>query len=100
MCVFLVCVIVGLNQIDAKYLKNSTVIRFYIEYASEVPFSAIHAALRREEWHLSHLEYLGCSHAPINSAILEVQRSGQNTDAGALLETLRNTMGVLFAEDV
>ena len=100
MCAFLMCVIVGLNRIDAKYLKNSTVMRFYIEYSSETPCATIHATLRRNRWHLSHLEYLGCTHRPINSAILDVQRSGQNTDADALLETLRNTTGVLFAEDV
>ena len=47
---------------------------------------------------MSHFKYLGCSHAPIWSTQIEVQRSGQNTDAGALLETLHNPMGVPFLQ--
>ena len=100
MCVFLICVIVGLNRIDDKYLRDSTVMRFYIEYAAEKPFSTIHATLRRDRWHLSHLEYLGSNNGSMNSAIIDVQRSGQNTDAAALLETLRSIAGVYFVEDV
>lgn len=100
MCVFLICVIVGLNRIDDKYLKDSTVMRFYIEYAAEKPFSTIHATLRQDRWHLSHLEYLGSNNGSMTSAIIDVQRSGQNTDAAALLETLRSTAGVYFVEDV
>lgn len=99
MCAFLICVVVGLNGLESKYLKDSTVIRFYIEYTSDTPFSTIHAILREKEWHLSHLEYLGGNHCLINSAIVDAQRSGQNTDSKALLETLRITNGVLFVED-
>ena len=99
MCAFLICVVVGLNGLESKYLKDSTVMRFYIEYTADTPFSTIHAILREKRWHLSHLEYLGGNNCPINSAIIDAQRSGQNTDSKALLETLRNTSGVLFVED-
>lgn len=99
MCGFLFCVIVWLNRLEEKYLKNSTVMRFYIEYTAETPFSTILATLRKNRWHLAHLEYPGGNSCPINSAIIDVQRSGQDSDRNALLETLRNTRGVLFVED-
>lgn len=100
MCVFLICVIVGLNRLEEKYLKDSTVMRFYIEYTADMPFSTIHSALRKDSWHLSHLEYLGDNNGLINSAIIDVQRSGPNSDSNALLVALRNTAGVLFVDDV
>lgn len=99
MCVFLFSVIVVLNRLDEKYLKDSTVMRFYIEYTAETPFSTVLAKLRENKWHLSHLECIGGNSGPINSAIIDVQRSGQDSDRNALLSTLRNTNGVLFAED-
>ena len=99
MCGFLFSVIVILNRLDEKYLKDSTVMRFYIEYTSETPFSTILAEVRRNEWHLAHLESIGGSSGPINSAIVDVQRSGQNSDRSALLCALRTTAGILFVED-
>lgn len=99
MCAFLISVVVGLNGLEGKYLKDSTVMQFYIEYAAEIPFSTIPATLRNNRWHLSHLEYLGGNSGLINSAIIDVQRSGNNADSTALLETLRSTNGVLFVED-
>ena len=41
MCAFLFAVIATLNHLDAKYLKDSTVMRFYIEYTTETPFSTL-----------------------------------------------------------
>lgn len=99
MCAFLFCVIAALNRLDEKYLKDSTVIRFYIEYTAETPFSTILATLRKNRWHLSYLEYPGGNSGPINSAIIDVQRFGQDSDRNALLATLRCTNGVLFVED-
>ncbi|MDF3005636.1 MAG: MgtC/SapB family protein [Oscillospiraceae bacterium] len=99
MCGFLFCVIATLNRLDEKYLKDSTVIRFYIEYTVETPFSTILATIRKNRWHLSHLEYPGGHSCPINSAIIDVQRFGQDSDRNVLLSTLRNTNGVLFVED-
>lgn len=99
MCGFLFCVIATLNRLDEKYLKDSTVIRFYIEYTVETPFSTILATIRKNRWHLSHLEYPGGNSCPINSAIIDVQRFGQDSDRNVLLSTLRNTNGVLFVED-
>lgn len=99
MCGFLFCVIVALNRLDEKYLKDSTVIRFYIEYTAETPFSTILATIRKNRWHLSHLEYPGGNSCPINSAIIDVQRFGQDSDRNVLLSTLRTTNGVLFVED-
>lgn len=98
MCAFLFCVIAGLNGLEGKYLKNSTVMRLYIEYSIETPFSAIHAALRALHWHLSYLEHLGCSGGLVNSVIVDVQRS-EDADPHALLEALRATPGVLFVEE-
>lgn len=73
--------------------------QFYIEYAAEIPFSTIHATQRNNRWHLSHLEYIEEINRVINSAIIDVQNSGKNTDKAALLETLSNTNGMLFVED-
>lgn len=91
--------IVALNRLDEKYLEDSTVIRFYIEYTAETPFSTILATIRKNRWHLSHLEYPGGNSCPINSAIIDVQRFGQDSDRNVLLSTLRTTNGVLFVED-
>ncbi len=99
MCGFLFCVIATLNRLDEKYLKDSTVIRFYIEYTAETPFSTILAALRKDRWHLSYLEYPGGNRGAINSALIDVQRFGQDSDRNILLSTLRSTNGVLFVED-
>ena len=99
MCAFLFAVIATLNHLDAKYLKDSTVMRFYIEYTTETPFSTILATLREYEWHLSNLEYTGGNNAPINGAIIDVQRSGRDSDRNALLSALRVTNGILFVED-
>ena len=100
MCAFLVCVIVGLNRLEEKYLNNSTVMRLYIEYDAETPFSSIHAELRKKGWHLAHLEQLDCAGGHLNSIILDLQHSGRPTDGLELIESLRDTAGVLFAEDV
>ena len=99
MCVFLSCVIVGLNGLEGKYLKDSTVMRLYIEYTAETPFSTIHATLRNDGWHLSHLEYLGGANGNMNSVVIDVQRSGRDTDTGMLLDALRCADGILFVED-
>lgn len=99
MCIFLVCVMVGLNRLEEKYLKDSTIMRLYIEYTAEMPFSTVHAILRRSGWYLSHFEYLCGNYGHINSAIIDVQRSGKNTDSNALIDALRSTNGVLFVED-
>lgn len=101
MCVFLFSVIAVLNQLDEKYLKDSTVVRFYVEYTPETPFSTILAVLRKNQWHLTHLEYPGGNGVPLtlNSAIIDVQRTGQDSDRKALLRELRSTHGVLFVED-
>lgn len=100
-CIFLFSVIAVLNQLDEKYLKDSTVVRFYVEYTPETPFSTILAVLRKNQWHLTHLEYPGGNGVPLtlNSAIIDVQRTGQDSDRKALLRELRNTHGVLFVED-
>lgn len=99
MCGFLFSVTVILNRLDEKYLKDSTVMRFYIEYASETPFSTIFAEVRRNNWHLAHLESIGGNKGLINSAIVDVQQSGQDTDHSALLCALRTTAGILFVKD-
>lgn len=99
MCAFLFAVIAALNQLDAKYLKNSMVFRLYIEYTSDTPFSTILAAMRENHWHLSHLEYPGGTDCPVCGILIDVQRSGQDSNRELLLDMLRNTPGVLFAED-
>lgn len=99
MCGFLFSVIVILNRLDAKYVKASTVVRFYIEYSSEKPFSTILTEIRKNKWHLAHLESIGINSGLINTAIIDVQRSGQDSDHNALLCELRATEGILFVED-
>lgn len=99
MCCFLFVVIAVLNQVDQKYLKTSMVIRFYIEYAATTPFSVILAALRREHWHMTHLDFLSGSGSTTHSAIIEVQKTGSTATRESLLTMLRATEGVLFVED-
>lgn len=99
MCGFLFTVIATLNHLDAKYLKDSTIMRFYIEYTSETPFSVILARVREHKWHLSSLEYINTNNTPINGAIIDVQRSGKDSNRDTLLAALRATNGVLFVED-
>lgn len=100
MCAFLFCVIAGLNRLEEKYLNDSTVMRFYIEYSIDMPFSFIHAELRKKDRHSAHFEQLNNAGGRINSIIMDVQHSGQPADGRPLLETLRSMAGVLFAEDV
>ena len=99
MCALLFTVIVVLNRLDEKYLKDSTTLRLYIEYTSDTPFSAVLGTLRRSHWHMTHLEYPGGACPAVHSAIIDVQRNGLDSDRLTLLESLRNTEGVLFVED-
>lgn len=99
MCCFLFTVIAVLNCVDQKYLKNSMVIRVYIEYTAETPFSVILAALRKEHWHMTHLEFFGESGATIHSVILDVQKTGFTANCETLLTILQGIEGVLFVED-
>lgn len=99
MCAFLFAVIAVLNRIDGKYLKTSTVIRIYVEYSSETPFSVILNALRKEHWHMTHFEIIGSDSGPIHSAILDVQKTGGAASRERLLPVLRAAEGVLFIAD-
>lgn len=99
MCALLFCVIAGLNRLEGKYLKNSVVMRLYIEYAVDAPFSAIHAVLRGNHWHLSYLEHLGGINGAVNSVIVDVQCSRQDADEQTLLEALRAAASVRFVEE-
>ena len=99
MCAFLFAVIVTLNRLDEKYLKDSTTLRLYIEYTADTPFSAILGTLRRSHWHMSHLECPGGVCQSVNSAIIDIQRNGLDSNREMLLESLRSTDGVLFVED-
>ncbi len=100
MCCFLYLVISVVNHIDARFLKMSTVMRFYIEYSKSVPFSSILQVMRAGRWHLSHIEYIGGDNSEFISATIDVQRSGKGSDRDGLLELLRQTDGVLFVMDV
>lgn len=99
MCALLACVIVGLNRLEERYLKDSTVLRLYIEYSRDIPFSAVHAVLRANGWHLAHLEYPCGKQENINSVLADVQRSGTDTDRQSLLRALRDVNGVSFVEE-
>lgn len=99
MCAFLFAVIAVLNRIDEKYLKTSADIRIYVEYSSEIPFSVILNALRKEHWHMTHFEIIGSHDGSIRSAILDVQKTGDSANRESLLPVLRATQGVLFIAD-
>lgn len=99
MCCFLFGVIALLNQVDQKYLKTSAVVRIYVEYTAQTPFSVILAALRQEHWHMTHLEYLSGNGAAIHSVLLDLQKTGGTTSRETLMPLLRTTEGVLFVED-
>ena len=99
MCCFLFGVIALLNQVDQKYLKTSAVVRIYIEYTAETPFSVILAALRQEHWHVTHMEFLSANEAATHSVLLDLQKTGGTTSRETLLPLLRGAEGVLFVED-
>lgn len=99
MCCFLFGVIALLNQVDQKYLKTSAVVRVYIEYTAETPFSVILSALRQDHWHMTHLEYLSRNGSAIHSVLLDLQKTGGTASRETLLPLLRSTEGVLFVED-
>lgn len=99
MCCFLFGVIALLNQVDQKYLKTSAVLRIYIEYTAETPFSVILAALRQEHWHVTHMEFLSANEAATHSALLDLQKTGGTTSRETLLPLLRGTEGILFVEN-
>lgn len=100
MCLFLFGVIVFLNNLDQRYLKSSTVLRIYVEHTAELPFSAILQTIRAEGWHVTHTEYLGQEGQDGVGSILDLQRTGRESDGEILLEALRKVCGMLFVEDV
>ena len=74
--------------------------RIYVEHTAELPFSAILQAIRTEGWHVTHMEYLGQEGRDGAGSILDLQRTGRESDGGHLLETLCRVPGILFVEDV
>jgi putative Mg2+ transporter-C (MgtC) family protein len=100
MCLFLFCVIAFLNRLDQRFLKASTVLRIYIEHTKELPFSVILQAIRTEGWHVTHTEYLGQEGCDGAGSILDLQRTGRESDGSHLLEALAKVPGILFVEDV
>jgi len=100
MCLFLFCVIAVLNNLDQRFLKASTIMRIYVEHTAELPFSAILQAIRTEGWHVTHMEYLGQEGRDGAGSILDLQRTGRESDGEHLLETLYRVPGILFVEDV
>lgn len=100
MCLFLFCVIAFLNTLDERFLKASTILRIYIEHTTELPFSVILQAIRAEGWHVTHTEYLGQEGRNGTGSILDLQRTGRESDGNHLLETLGMVPGILFVEDV
>lgn len=101
MCVFLFTVIVSLNRVDEKYLRDSTVLRFYIEYADDMPFSVILGSIRKNYWHLAHIEYINEGKNPVTGIIIDVQRTrSYEFERLDLLNMLRGLDGVLFVESV
>lgn len=99
MCIFLFAVIVALNRIDEKYLKTATMVRFYVEFTAETPFSAVLSAIRGDGWHMTHLEVLESANNTVRSVIVDVQKVGADANHDRLEEVIRSTDGVLFVED-
>ncbi len=101
MCIFLFLVIVSLNQLDERYLKATSTLRIYLEYSSAVPFSTLLRALRQEGWHMTYVEHLN-REAPgqSNEILLDLQRSGRDSNPSDVIEIIRNVDGVLFVEDL
>ena len=101
MCAFLFLVIVSLNRLDERYLKASSVVRVYLEYSSAVPFSTLLRALRRKGWHMVYVEYLNHENTSgSNEILLDLQRTGRDSDPNDVIEMIRNVEGVLFVEDI
>lgn len=101
MCAFLFLVIVSLNRLDERYLKASSTVRVYLEYSSVVPFSTLLRALRQRGWHMGNVEYLNHETASgSNEILLDLQRTGRDSDPKDVIEMIRNVEGVLFVEDI
>ena len=100
MCAFLFVVIVALNQIDERYLKSASLLRLYLEYSPETPFSAILGSLRTEGWHMTYIEPFSYMSSGNTSVLLEIQNKNRNWDAQRVIDLVRNVDGVLFVEDI
>ena len=101
MCAFLFLVIVSLNRLDERYLKASSVVRIYLEYSSAVPFSTLLRALRQKGWHMAYVEYLNHENTSgSNEILLDLQRTGRDSNPNDVIEMIRNVEGVLFVEDI
>ena len=73
----------------------------YLEYSSAVPFSTLLRALRQKGWHMACVEYLNHENTSgSNEILLDLQRTGRDSDPNDVIEMIRNVEGVLFVEDL
>lgn len=102
MCAFLFIVIVVLNKLDERYLKTSSTLRVYLEYAPNVsPFSTILTALRNNRWHVTHIQYLNLESCSEVGVLLELQYNEKKaTLSEDGIDAIRNLEGVLYVEDI
>ena len=99
MCVILFIVFVILNRLDGRYLKDSAVMRFYIEYGETVPFSSILGEIHAHGWNLTSWEHYSVHPSPINGTFIDIQRNGHDSNRALLLEALRQIEGVCSVVD-
>ena len=101
MCGFLFLVIVSLNRLDERFLKATSTLRVYLEYSNSVPFSNLLRALRQKGWHMTNIEHLNrVTSDQCNEILLDLQRTGRDTNPADVIEIIRNVDGVLFVEDI
>lgn len=93
--VILFTVIVALNRLNERYLKDYTVIRFYIEYTADVRFSSILTIIREQGWFFTNMEQISTTQSQFNGLFIDIQRTGHDSNRELLLEDLRKIDGVL-----
>ncbi len=99
MCVLLFAVIATLSRLSDRYFRDSIVVRYYIEYSIDARFSTVLDVIRHEQWHLTHIEMVPSKQQDVNCVMLDVQKVGAKAECVDLLNSLKNTTGVMYVVD-
>ena len=102
MCALLYLVLVTVNQLDNRYVKNGSLLQVYLEYESGMRFSAILRELRNIGCHVVEMTQVGQQEGTVTSfqITLQVKKGKGEGDRLALITRIQEIPGVLFAEDL
>lgn len=101
MCILLYIVLVTLNRLDSRYIKSNSGLFLYIEYESDIHFSAILRELRKIDCHVSEMTEVGRHDGMLTCVEVSlVLRKGTPPDRQSIIESIREIRGVLFVEEL